>query len=69
MQALGLPGEELDLPSVVGWHPRLELLRDVLRHLGVNSSAVYVAWYGEDESISRGVPIGKALDGPSSSCP
>jgi DMSO/TMAO reductase YedYZ molybdopterin-dependent catalytic subunit len=46
-------------------------LKDVLRHAGVKSSAVYIGYYGEDltlsrESgkfpISRGVPIEKALD-------
>lgn len=47
------------------------LLRDVLGRAGVRSSAVYLAFYGEDShlsrdpakvSISRGVPIEKALD-------
>jgi len=40
------------------------LLRDVLHSLGVRSSAVYVAYYGEDVGgYSRGIPIEKALDG------
>lgn len=46
-------------------------LRDVLKDAGVKSTAVYIGYYGEDphlsgdpkkESISRGVPIAKALD-------
>jgi DMSO/TMAO reductase YedYZ molybdopterin-dependent catalytic subunit len=46
-------------------------LGDVLRSLGVKSSAVYIGYYGEDphlsrdpakSPISRGVPIEKALD-------
>lgn len=46
-------------------------LRDVLKKAGVKSSAVYIAYYGEDPHlsrqpgkypISRGVPIEKALD-------
>jgi DMSO/TMAO reductase YedYZ molybdopterin-dependent catalytic subunit len=46
-------------------------LKDVLRHAGVKSSAVYIGYYGEDPTlnrepgkfpISRGVPIEKALD-------
>ncbi len=46
-------------------------LRDVLKHAGVKSSAVYIGYYGEDPTlnretgkypISRGVPIEKALD-------
>lgn len=46
-------------------------LRDVLQKAGVKSSAVYIAYYGEDPHlsrepgkypISRGVPIEKALD-------
>mmetsp|Transcript_176029 Transcript_176029/g.559170 ORF Transcript_176029/g.559170 Transcript_176029/m.559170 type:complete len:663 (+) Transcript_176029:156-2144(+) len=39
------------------------LLKDVLDSVGVKSSAVYVAYYGEDNFLSRGVPIEKALDG------
>lgn len=46
-------------------------LRDVLRAAGVKDSAVYVGYYGEDRhlsldpkkvTISRGMPIGKALE-------
>ncbi len=47
-------------------------LRDVLESAGLRSSAVYVAWYGEDPPlgggdadavpISRGIPVSKALD-------
>lgn len=39
------------------------LLRDVLEFVGVKNTSVYVAYYGEDEGTSRGVPIGKAMDG------
>jgi DMSO/TMAO reductase YedYZ molybdopterin-dependent catalytic subunit len=39
------------------------LLKDVLQSAGVKSSAVYVAWYGEDEGgPSRGVPIDAAMN-------
>ncbi|MEE2787556.1 MAG: sulfite oxidase [Myxococcota bacterium] len=46
-------------------------LRDVLKHVGIKSSAVYVAYEGADthlsrdpnkKPISRGIPIQKALD-------
>jgi DMSO/TMAO reductase YedYZ molybdopterin-dependent catalytic subunit len=46
-------------------------LKDVLANAGVKSSAVYVAYYGEDPHlsgdpeavpISRGIPIAKAMD-------
>ncbi len=46
-------------------------LRDVLEHVGVKTDAVYVAYYGADTHvsgdprkvpISRGVPLGKALE-------
>jgi len=46
-------------------------LKDVLQDAGVKDSAVYIGYYGEDQHlsrdpnkqpISRGVPIGKALD-------
>ncbi len=48
------------------------LLKDVLNAAGVKSSAVFVAYYGEDphlsrdpskQAISRGVPLAKAMDG------
>ena len=39
------------------------LLSDLLAHIGVKSSAVFVAYFGEDESTSRGVPLSKAIDG------
>jgi len=46
-------------------------LKDVLEHVGINDDAVYVAYYGADTHasgdptkvpISRGVPLGKALE-------
>ena len=41
------------------------LLKDVLEAVGVGPGAVFVAYYGEDDFLSRGVPITKALDGHS----
>jgi DMSO/TMAO reductase YedYZ molybdopterin-dependent catalytic subunit len=49
-------------------------LRDVLERCGIGENAVYVAYHGADrhlsgdpslETISRGVPMGKALEGES----
>ena len=49
-------------------------LADVLNDVGVKSSAVYIGYYGEDthlsgdsskDTISRGVPIDKAMEAES----